>query len=240
MEKLRTAYHRQKESAKKRGIGFDLSYDQWEKIWIDSGKIEQRGRGVGKFCMMRLNDVGPYAAENVSIGKFQKNSSEVQRKKGKNYQPTTLQPLERLYKNVVRLPESGCHIWTGHSIYGYGQTSYLGKKIGTHRLSYLLTKGEIPNGMFVCHSCDVPSCINPDHLFIGSPKQNVIDKVAKNRQSRVGGPKGEKHADAKLTANDVLYIRSSKESGKDMAKKFGVNKSTISKIKLNLTWRTVC
>lgn len=242
MEPLRLAWHRQKESAKKRGIGFDISFDDWLDVWNQSGKLHLRGKKAGCYCMMRRNDMGAYVKDNVTIGAVSENIREANKKnwgKKKHYPKTTLPPLARLYEKVVRIPESGCHVWTGSVIYGYGQTSYLGKKIGAHRLSYLLNKGEIPEGMLVCHSCDVPSCVNPDHLFLGSAKQNAQDKVNKNRQSRMGGPKGEKHPSAKLTAQQVLEIRQSDLGCTELSVRLGITKGVVSKIKRHELWRSV-
>ena len=190
--------------------------------------------------MMRFNDTGPYAKDNVTIGLFEENTRQSKsRNTTRNYPKTTLPPLDRLYEKVVKITESGCHIWIGNTICGYGQTSYLGKKIGTHRLSYLLQIGEIPEGKIICHSCDVPSCLNPDHLFLGTPKTNAEDKVSKGRQIKNTWSKGENHPSAKLNINDVLIIRKSDLSCSKLSNEFGVTKSIISKIKNNLLWKSI-
>ncbi len=76
-----------------------------------------------------------------------------------------------------------CWLWTGNTnAEGYGATGYHGKAWGTHRLAWYLTNGEIPAGMLVCHKCDCPPCCNPDHLFIGSYKDNVSDSQNKGRR----------------------------------------------------------
>ena len=78
--------------------------------------------------------------------------------------------------------EAGCWLWQGaRSSKGYGSVRYSGRAIGAHRLSWLLHKGPIPDGLHVLHSCDTPACLNPEHLFLGSNQDNVTDKIAKGR-----------------------------------------------------------
>jgi len=87
----------------------------------------------------------------------------------------------------------GCWIWTAAlNEHGYGVASINRKSILAHRLSYMIKHGDIPDGMFVCHSCDVRPCVNPDHLFVGSARDNSIDMVKKNRcrKSSIGLPRG--------------------------------------------------
>ena len=101
------------------------------------------------------------------------------------------------------------------------------KSVSTHRLSYELHYGEIPQGMEICHKCDNPCCINPDHLFAGTRQDNIDDRERKGRNNP---PKGEKHAKAKLTELDVLTIREKRLQGVSfgkLAKEYGVCKKTI-------------
>ena len=133
-------------------------------------------------------------------------------------------------------PTSGCWNWTGgKTSRGYGNFWLNGKTVAAHRFSYEQHHGEIPDGMFVCHSCDNPSCVNPEHLFLGTPADNTADMVAKGR--KVIGPPGKR---AKLTEVDVSEIRHLVSSGmtqRAVAKDYGVDPSTVSYIITNKTWK---
>ena len=89
---------------------------------------------------------------------------------------------ERLLNNIELITESGCWIWMGYvTKWGYGTISVDYKKKCTHRMAYQEMIGEIPKGMLVCHTCDVPSCINPNHLFVGTHQDNMDDMTKKGR-----------------------------------------------------------
>lgn len=87
----------------------------------------------------------------------------------------------RLMASCIPIPEAGCWLWTASTAKGYGQIRIGGKSTSTHRAAYEAFKGPIPTGLHVCHRCDTPICINPDHLFLGTPRDNAQDKVAKGR-----------------------------------------------------------
>jgi hypothetical protein len=90
---------------------------------------------------------------------------------------------ERFFQKVNKT--DSCWLWTGAlSSTGYGSMGVQRKATSAHRLSYTLFKGQIPDGMIVCHSCDVRSCVNPDHLWIGTPSDNMKDMVAKDRHGK--------------------------------------------------------
>jgi hypothetical protein len=119
---------------------------------------------------------------------------------------------------------------------GYGRFRFPWGHQLAHRFSYELANGPIPEDMFVCHSCDNPSCVNPDHLFLGTHADNMVDMKAKKRQARGAG-----HGRAKLTADDVENIRANSEnlSGRQLAGIFGVSNVTIARILNRTIWTHV-
>lgn len=94
---------------------------------------------------------------------------------------------ERLARRSQVDPETGCREWTGPlNEHGYGKLSADQKVVYAHRAAWAAAHGEIPAGMFVCHRCDNPKCINTDHLFLGTPSENTADMIAKGRQNWPG------------------------------------------------------
>ena len=89
--------------------------------------------------------------------------------------------MKRFFDKVVKGPD--CWQWVGCRTGKYGQISYLGEMIGAHRMSYIIHKGDVPEGMVVMHSCDTPLCVNPDHLSAGTYSDNQMDAVSKGRHT---------------------------------------------------------
>lgn len=129
----------------------------------------------------------------------------------------------------------GCTEWEGpYHKNGYGQLIYRGKRYFAHRLSYEFNNGPIGDGLYVCHRCDNPKCINPKHLYAGTPSENSRDMVIHNRSKR-----GEKHWCAKLNWKDIEKIKRliGTETQKSVAFMFGVDPSLISQIHRGLIWK---
>lgn len=87
--------------------------------------------------------------------------------------------------NFVPVTESGCLIWLGTTVAGYGVVSWKNKPIKVHRLMWEIHRGPIPDGLLICHKCDVPCCANHNHLFIGTYQDNTRDAVQKNRHAKM-------------------------------------------------------
>jgi hypothetical protein len=142
---------------------------------------------------------------------------------------------DRIEEKVEKIPEAGCWIWMGSTqVCGYGEILSSNRKMLAHRASYEVFIGPIPKGMYVCHACDNVYCVNPNHLFLGTQKQNMQDMVAKGRST-----KGEKNARAKLTEEQVKQIREMSESNSFIAKLFHVSTSNIQFIKTKKRWAHV-
>ncbi len=145
---------------------------------------------------------------------------------------------------VERVTESGCHLWTGRvekSGYGRIEKKIKGKKhrFRAHRIAWEQVNGPIPEGMFICHRCDVRSCVNPGHLFIGTHEDNMADMVRKGRSaSSLGISKnsGLANGRVKLTEEQIRLIRDDVRMQKVIAGEYGITQSTVSKIKLGKRW----
>lgn len=152
---------------------------------------------------------------------------------------------ERIAAKVAPVPFSGCWIYTGTTDRkGYGVIR-VGRaadgRIFTHRAAYMLAKGPIPEGMLVCHTCDTPSCVNPDHLFIGTNQDNTSDMMAKGRNAH-GSLRGETNPNGKLTADCVRKIRLMKAAGeqqKRIAELFGISPAQVCAIVNRKFWKHV-
>lgn len=133
-----------------------------------------------------------------------------------------------------------CWLWTGFkNAQGYGIFKAEGKNIRAHCFSWELENGQIPEGMLVCHHCDVKPCVRPDHLFSGTHLDNALDAAMKGRLIMPDNS-GERHGMAKLTQSQVAEIRKLyrpyQVTCKDLAVVYGVGWKTIAAIVQNRRW----
>jgi hypothetical protein len=149
---------------------------------------------------------------------------------------------ERFDSKWEAVTECGCHIWTaavnakGYGKFGIGN----GRWTLAHRHSYERANGPIADGMLICHRCDNPSCVNPNHLFLGSHKNNAQDRDRKNRRIALSG---ENHGRSKVTADEVRMLRELAHGGtysyRALGRKFGLNSKTASDIVNRVIWTHV-
>ena len=142
--------------------------------------------------------------------------------------------------NSIKITESGCWEWkkSCHK-QGYGNFPYKRKVLLAHRASWILFKGILDDKILVCHKCDNPPCCNPDHLFLGTDKDNVKDGFSKGRIKR---KKGEQHYFHKLKEEDILIIRKMALAGdtfKEIAKKFSVHRTCIGSVVNRKSWKHI-
>lgn len=131
--------------------------------------------------------------------------------------------------------KSGCIRFTGHlDGEGHGRIMVARVKYMAHRLSYSINKGPIPDGYVVRHKCDNPSCINPEHLEVGTQADNIADKVSRGRQARGSGA-----GRAILTEESVREIRSSPLKVSELSTLYGVSVVSIRNILRRKTWQHV-
>ncbi len=132
-------------------------------------------------------------------------------------------------------PEIGCWEWTGaRTRDGYGAYSYEGKSYRAHRIALLLDGRAPAPDQYACHHCDNPLCVRPDHLYPGTPRDNMRDAIDRRRVRA-----GERNHSSKLTEAAVREIRASGASVGSLAKRFGVTHGAVSMARSGKTWRQV-
>jgi hypothetical protein len=132
----------------------------------------------------------------------------------------------------------GCWEWAGtYFVNGYGKYVIDGKQHKAHRVAWQITHGRSPGALLVCHTCDNPACVRPDHLFAGSHADNMLDMAKKGR--RRGVTAGERNGRAKLTEQDVHAILRSSENNSSTGRRYGVSPTNIRDIRLGRLWKDV-
>lgn len=146
-------------------------------------------------------------------------------------------PRERFDRFVSPEPNTGCWLWTGSVDHrGYGWLRVDGAATKAHRWIFAATNGPIPEGMFVCHRCDTPACVNPVHLFLGSSAANVADMISKHRQAV-----GIRLPQHKMTEADVVEARRLHAAGgvsaRSLARRFGITHMPMQSLLNGKTWK---
>lgn len=145
--------------------------------------------------------------------------------------------MDRFWKKVEKRSGDECWEWQGGKTpNGYGSFRFNGSAENTHRMSWRLTHGEIPKGLCVCHKCDNRKCVNPNHLFLGTHKENLEDMWSKGR-----GRRGDDHSSSRLNSLQVRVIKRLLEWGtlyqREIGSVFNVHQMTISDIRTGRSWR---
>lgn len=205
------------------------------KKFIKSGheiiRSYKRGRGLVDTCSPKCQRI--YVLPFVHAGNVQRSTNNVRNMWDKFWEKVDKTPGLGLSKEY---PD--CWEWRGLlDTNGYGVFQSKGKNYSTHKILYLLYKGEFLNSFYLCHNCDNPPCCKPDHLFLGTQADNMNDMVSKDRQ-----PKGENKSLAKLTDKNVILIKKMLGDGisqTHIAKLFQVHQSRVSKIACGKAWRHI-
>ena len=160
--------------------------------------------------------------------------------------------LKRFWNKVQKT--DACWLWTASiGSHGYGQLNIEGKPETAHRLSWLIHNGNIPSGLFICHTCDNRRCVNPDHLFLGTQSDNMRDALSKGKSClaqpnvMVAHPEkrhwGSKNPRSKLTEEQVKEMRSMYTPGQitmaQIAEKYGVTRHAVGNIVKRRLWKQV-
>lgn len=163
-----------------------------------------------------------------------------------------LTPADAFWLQVEADSESECWLWRGNVSRRYGRTYAGGKYMRSHRYVWELINGPIPDGMVVCHRCDTPLCVRPDHLFVATTAENNADRAAKGRSAQGDNhpsrlyperrPRGEGHGMAKYTAEQIRKAKALIDAGttlNQIARLTGISKYTLSKVKRGIQWTSV-
>lgn len=138
---------------------------------------------------------------------------------------------DEILENYSPVPEAGCWLWLGPTNEnGYGRIRFNNRYVTMHRFFYLSHKGEIPKGMFVCHKCDTPLCVNPDHLWAGTSEENNKDMMRKGRNN---------FSRNKVTPDIAIAIVQSDKPTQQLVAELGFSKATVDNVRCGRSWSRV-
>lgn len=145
---------------------------------------------------------------------------------------------QRFFEKAKCGDPDACWIWQAvrHGRGKYGAFWHRGQMRRAHRVSWELANGRLaPDGMHVMHSCDTPLCVNPAHLSVGTPRENILDCIRKGRRNQ----RGERIGSAKLNQEQAAQMRQERAAGatlKHLAERYGVHISTVQRVAVGKTW----
>lgn len=149
--------------------------------------------------------------------------------------------IEKLAQIGFEIDENGCHNWKGYiQPNGYGRFRVAGVSLAAHRAAYVVSRGFIPDGADICHACDNRRCLNPEHLFVGSRQENMLDCKLKGRLSIQQDPsrilRGDRHKNRKLSSDQVAEIRASTDNAYQVAERYRISPSHVWRLRSNQQW----
>jgi hypothetical protein len=198
-------------------------------------KPSRQAKGYDRYCSRRCARLDQRPLSQETRDRRSRNIWVTRRANGTDHLARPLR--ERFLEKISPEPNTGCWLWTGTVLpFGHGLIGRGGRGTGmarAHRVAWELFRGPIPTGLQVCHRCDVPCCVNPDHLFLGTQRDNITDMINKGRR------RADRRWVSKLTPEQVGEIKRRLATGErccDLAPMFGVSDETISAIRRGHSW----